>query len=551
MANALTRTLTTPTPQSRPLDERQVENSAGGYSYGVDKWARLRRFLILGTEGGTYYIGERDLTVENMRTVTECVAEDPERAVAQIVEVSVEALAPRNTQAIYALAVAASADAPEARQAANAAIGKVCRTGTHLFEFAGFMKAIGGRGWGRGLRTAVARIFETMPVDRLALHSVKYRQRDGWTHRDLMRLSHPKADTEERNAVFRWLASDHTKRRDEQSRPVGVPDVIGGFWDVNQADATTDTVLQVLAEMSLPWEAIPDRFRKDPHVMTALLESMPYIATMRNLSTFARMDLLKPMSGVTPVVVNRLGDAEQVKRSKVHPMQILDAMLIHGAGGRGGLSRGAGYTPNGAVLDVMNSAFHHAFVNVEPTGKRHYLALDVSGSMMATCAGSQVLSCRDGSAAMAVVTAAVEPMTHIVGFTAGNRRSGYRTDAVLSALPITGQTRLRDAISTVSGLPFGGTDCALPMLDALKQRIEADVFVVYTDSETWHGAVHPMEALRRYRKEMGIDAKLVVVGMTSNGFSIADPADGGAMDVVGFDASTPSVISSFVRGDIG
>jgi len=44
--------------------------------------------------------------------------------------------------------------------------------------------------------------------------------------------------------------------------------------------------------------------------------------------------------------------------------------------------------------------------------------------------------------------------------------------------------------------------------------------VVYTDSETWAGTLHPAQALRQYRERM---AKLVVVGMASNGFTIAEP----------------------------
>jgi 60 kDa SS-A/Ro ribonucleoprotein len=44
---------------------------------------------------------------------------------------------------------------------------------------------------------------------------------------------------------------------------------------------------------------------------------------------------------------------------------------------------------------------------------------------------------------------------------------------------------------------------------------------------------------------MGIAAKLVVVAMASNGFSVADPDDAGMLDVVGFDAATPQVISDF------
>ena len=105
-----------------------------------------------------------------------------------------------------------------------------------------------------------------------------------------------------------------------------------------------------------------------------------------------------------------------------------------------------------------------------------------------------------------------------------------------------------DAVQAVSGLPLGGTDCALPMLYAQSFEREIDAFVIYTDSETWAGDVHPAQALRDCRRASGIDARLVVVGMVSNGFSIADPADPGMLDVVGFDTATPQLISDFARG---
>ena len=46
---------------------------------------------------------------------------------------------------------------------------------------------------------------------------------------------------------------------------------------------------------------------------------------------------------------------------------------------------------------------------------------------------------------------------------------------------------------------------------------------------------------------LGIPAKLVVVGMVSNGFSIADPSDSGMLDVVGFDTNVPTIVSDFVK----
>jgi 60 kDa SS-A/Ro ribonucleoprotein len=85
------------------------------------------------------------------------------------------------------------------------------------------------------------------------------------------------------------------------------------------------------------------------------------------------------------------------------------------------------------------------------------------------------------------------------------------------------------------------------MLYALERKIEVDAFVVYTDSETWLGDIHPSEALKKYRKEMGIKAKLIVVGCVSNGFTIADPNDNGMLDIVGFDTASPTIMSDFIK----
>ena len=74
--------------------------------------------------------------------------------------------------------------------------------------------------------------------------------------------------------------------------------------------------------------------------------------------------------------------------------------------------------------------------------------------------------------------------------------------------------------------------------------------MIFTDSETWASDVHPGQALRDYRRRSGIDARLIVVGMVSNGFSIANPSDPGMLDVVGFDTGTPEVIAGFAGGSL-
>jgi 60 kDa SS-A/Ro ribonucleoprotein len=256
----------------------------------------------------------------------------------------------------------------------------------------------------------------------------------------------------------------------------------------------------------------------------------------------------------TAKVLAQLGDGERIRKARVHPIALLAALRTYAAG-RGVRGRHS-WAPVVQIVDALDAAFYTAFENVEPTGKRLLLALDVSGSMTSGfVAGVPNLPPRDASAALALVTAATESRYETVGFFAGKRgwksprQSRWQgfTDG-LSPLRISPRQRLDDVVRTVGDLPFGGTDCALPMQYALDREREIDTFVIYTDGETWAGDVHPAQALVDYRRASGIDARLVVVGMVSNGFSIADPNDPGMLDVVGFDTATPQLVSDFARG---
>ena len=130
---------------------------------------------------------------------------------------------------------------------------------------------------------------------------------------------------------------------------------------------------------------------------------------------------------------------------------------------------------------------------------------------------------------MALVTAATERSPEIVGFHAGE--DGWRAGSSrfpghvdgLTPLAISPRQRLDDAVRAVPDLPFGGTDCALPMRYALERKREVETFVIYTASETWAGDVHPVQALREYRERSGIGGRLIVVGVISNAFTIAIP----------------------------
>src|SRR5574343_556953 len=104
------------TTQSQAIKGRETDmakNNAGGFSFVMDKWGQFDRFIIMGTEGGSYYVGEKKLTLANAKNVIACIKENGKRAVDRIVEISDQGRAMKNDPAIFALSLAAASDNKE------------------------------------------------------------------------------------------------------------------------------------------------------------------------------------------------------------------------------------------------------------------------------------------------------------------------------------------------------------------------------------------------------------------------------------------------------
>jgi len=527
------------TPQNQPIPgSNQIQNSAGGYSWKVDKWSQLNRFLILGSEGGTYYIGERKLTQQNALNVIDCLNEDYKRTIDTIIEISDAGRAPKNDPAIYALALAASNDNLDCRSYALANLQKICRIGTHLFHFADYIS--NQRGWGRQLRRAIGNWYNSKSVDQLSFQLAKYQQRDGWSNCDLLRLSHPTPPNEQYNLLYKWAAG---KEDVDIDKLFGLPKT----FELLKKCKTEKEVLAVMDNNIIQREIIPTEFLNSKAVWEKLYPQLKLEALVRNLAKLTQIGILdQGKFKAIDEIATKLTNQELIKKSRIHPLQVLMAIGTYsqGHGFRGSLT----WRPVPRIIDALNDMFYLSFGNVEPTNKRLYLGIDVSGSMGGSMISGTPLTARDGSGALAMVTMRTEKNYIIKGFSDGGRGAMgyYRGNTSMVDLGITAKMDLNSVIRKISGLPFGATDCALPMLDATQNGYEIDAFVIYTDSETWFGKIHPMQALKEYRKKSGIPAKLIIVGMTSNNFSIADPNDKGCLDVVGFDSSVPNIMSEFI-----
>lgn len=517
----------TSTPQSQKAAKGQKKNAAGGYSFVLDDFERAKRFVILGASDGYYTTGAK-FAAENAGAVRKVIDKGrSQELVDYIVDVSVGGRAAKQQPGLFALALASSFGSVEDKQYALSKLPEVARTGTTLFEFVSF--ALQFRSWGRALKRAVAGWYENKNLDSLAYQMVKYQSREGFTHGDLLRLTHPKGD-EQFDTLSRWALG---RIADDAE----LPRIVQGYEDAKGAEASL--LPDLIHEYNLSWEMIPNDKRTEEVWKTLISKGMPLGALLRQLPTLTRVGVLKPLSKELQAVVAALTDEEKIKKARLHPINILLALKTYESGGR--YSRGSNtWTPVSQIVDALDKAFYLAFSSVEPTGQRYMLALDVSPSMWGARVNDSVLTSAEAVAALSLVTQKTEPLTHTVAFAGG-----------IEPLDISHSQRLDDVLKKMrtGHSSWSRTDCAQPMLYAMKNNLEVDTFIVLTDNDTWSGAVHPHEALEQYRKQSGIAAKMIVLATSPSAYSIARYADSdsGMLDVAGFDSTIPTIISEFSK----
>jgi 60 kDa SS-A/Ro ribonucleoprotein len=572
------RSARTRTPQSRPIADEQVKNSAGGYVWEVDKWVQLLRFLILGTERGTYYIGEAELTGTNVVALDACIAEDPNKTLGYILAVSDYGLAAKQDAVLFAHAYYCAMAPAEYKQAAVGTFSVVVRTASQLFRWAYFTRTL--RGTGRGFRRAVSAWYNRDVAD-VAYQMLKYPERDGYTHRDLLRLAHVKPKTADHSLIFAFaramadgtLAGVVTELEAGCSQWTQLPASLMAYAALRGLGSRPATVTEreAITSLRLPREALPTEWLTQTDVWRALLPNMPMTAMVRNLATMTKLGVLQPMSLETADLCARLRDQATITKSRLHPVQLVAASFTYSRGKS--VKGSAEWAPISAITDALDDAFRLSFATVTPTGKRMLVAVDVSASMWSNGGfhqgdvrdrsgymeldverwlksagarnatlvnGMDYLTAAQGAAILATVIAGTEPNAQVVAF----------DTQVMTNYPITGKTALRDAVRCGFVGPRG-TDCTAPITWALKNKIPVDVFVILTDNETWAGRQHPAVAMDVYRKEMQLpDARLAVVAMAANQFTITAPNDARAMDFIGFDPSAPAALAAFSKGTI-
>lgn len=282
-----TRRTTPATEQARP---DQVRNNQGGFTFEIDDMERAKRFLILGSEASFYQSGGK-LSLENAESLARLAKSDrAAELINLIVDVSVSGRAPKQSPGLFALAVVINQTEDTAIKAYGySKLSEVARTASTLFEFTGYLSQFQNLG-GMGFQKAVGRWYNDRDLNSLAYQMVKYRNRNGYDHSRLLRLSKrvKSNDRPELGPLLDWALG---KANHEDFIDGKYPRVVEGY-EIAKAVPISD-IPKVVRDYGLSWEMLPTEALNDRKVWDALLDgNVPLGALIRQLPRLTNLGII-------------------------------------------------------------------------------------------------------------------------------------------------------------------------------------------------------------------------------------------------------------------
>ena len=289
--------------QQNLTNRRHIRNPAGGAAFKANEVDVLTRHLL---------ISHSRLIPENRKEVRGKVRDfvvnlikkgKSDELMRKIKDLSKEGRCYHRSNLVYCLAFCARyrgtmggvQDAAQAqlfkkvRQAACNMVTEVCCTPTDLFQFVADFETIGKdlygcSGWGRAFKRAIRNWYLEKEGEKLAYFVTKYQRRHNWSHKDLLKLSHPKVDNKKGShaAVFRYITRGYKAIQEWMNRkPMekDLSDTLGVLFAAHHASRTDqeEKIIDLVRNHGLVREQVPTKFLKNRQVKGTLITFNPNV----------------------------------------------------------------------------------------------------------------------------------------------------------------------------------------------------------------------------------------------------------------------------------
>ena len=553
-------------------EKGMVKSNQGGYVFTISELSALIRLLVIG-ESNSIYQNDKDMLETIIQVVLPFILRDEKSgltALSVCIKADSDRMVFRKKNLMLVLAILAKlGHTQKVRQATYGAVLDLVRTLDHMAMFVTFYELAGfgmkrpdgsdvGTGWGRGFKSCMNAWFNSKEPSRLLYLFSKYKNRNGWSFRDLLRLTKPKPFSDDHNRAFSFACEKEvsvspTSSFNEQIEAIKLANNCGNLKDLGDI---LDKYGYKVAREHFPNElwAIPGSWNR-------IFLNMPGTACLRNVN---KVDFSDRSTGEVCIqkIQNLLGSPDVISKARLNPVNLLVTAKTYSSGS--GVKSKSTWEVNKRVAKILDDSVEKSMKSCNWIMERVHFALDVSGSMSATF-GDTPVSCATMTAVIARLALLKDPTVPVYAFSdeyidlKAGCKSGYSYSTGTKGY-IRNAKDWNDLERRISGLNFGGTNPSLAILHAIKEfnknpyhheKIKA--FIVITDNDVgqhYNSKTH--SALYEYRKLVKDETvMLIVIGLTANTFTIAPPDDPYCLDIAGFEPNLFDTLTTFINSNGG
>lgn len=431
----MNRNLFSTTP-GKLIPPANTVNNAGGKAYARSNEEALAQLSATGCLGDTFYVTAETQLAQTLDVAAKCSAE-------WVAKCAVYARKEGLMKDLPALLCAhlATRDLLLLRR-----VFPVCvDNGKQLRNFVQAIRsgAVGRKSFGTAVKRLIQQWFAQRTEEQLFHASIGDKPSLG----DIIKMVHPKPATEARSMMLAYLAG-----KDVAAFGL-LPEVVQQFEFAKRGVAEVpDINFQFLSSMPLTkeqWGLICDR--------------ASWTTLRMNLNTFHRHGVFEDAERLGRAI-RKLSDPAEIAKAKPMPHQVFAAY-----------KHAEDDLPPGLSLALAKAA-DLALANVPELPPNIVVGIDCSGSMQAAITGARgapsKITCVETAALFGCAILRKNPTATLVPFDTG----------VHSTKGLGGS--LLEAAKTLASYGGGGTNCALPLQEALRMP-KVDAVVIISDNESW------------------------------------------------------------------
>lgn len=334
---------------------------------------------------------------------------------------------------------------------------------------------------------------------------------------DIVKMVHPKPGGQTREAFYGYMLG---RSYDANA----LPKLVMQFEQFKAGELLEVPDLPFMLLSALPLA------KKD---WVSIAKNASWQTTRMNLNTFARHGVFEA-EGLAGIIAARLRDADEIRRARVFPYQLLTAYQNSDAA-----------VPQ-EVRDALQDAMELAISNVPAIAGRVVVCPDVSGSMQSPVTGyrpgsTSVVRCIDAAALVAAAVLRKNPSATVIPF---------EQDVV--ALDLNSRDSVMTNATKLASIGGGGTNCSAPVRMLNQRSADADVIIFVSDNESWVDAGRGLgtELMAQWAefRQRNPKARLVCLDIQPNQTTqAAERAD--ILNIGGFSDQVFEVISAFAAGE--